>query len=84
MFSDSIVNVYLEFQFQYGTIKSLVSSTECTPVACFNSSMVRLKDRVKLLREELPLFQFQYGTIKSQIADAVTTESYVSIPVWYD
>ena len=35
------------------------------PYACFNSTMVRLKDCPSACRLELLSFQFHYGTIKS-------------------
>ena len=54
------------FQFQYGTIKSILRTHTESGYASFNSSMVRLKVTAVMAVVSYLLFQFQYGTIKSQ------------------
>ena len=54
-----------EFQFQYGTIKSVQFESISPEVFNFNSSMVRLKAYSITEAQAEAVFQFQYGTIKS-------------------
>ena len=54
------------FQFHYGTIKRRGTSILPKRIAYFNSTMVRLKERLRKSLSEYSKFQFHYGTIKSK------------------
>ena len=54
-----------KFQFHYGTIKRQGTEERQGLFAYFNSTMVRLKERSKVINiNECKVFQFHYGTIK--------------------
>ena len=53
------------FQFHYGTIKSIPQEESAVYDANFNSTMVRLKERIYGKFVPRCAFQFHYGTIKS-------------------
>ena len=50
----------------------------------FNSTMVRLKEAIKLLQSIKTEFQFHYGTIKSAGTLLQLHSVAISIPLWYD
>ena len=52
------------FQFHYGTIKSCESESGNGLFNYFNSTMVRLKGILCILKRGNWVFQFHYGTIK--------------------
>ena len=56
----------MNFQFHYGTIKSVGEVQERQFRRTFNSTMVRLKELTRWYEEQsVYAFQFHYGTIKS-------------------
>ena len=52
------------FQFYDSTIKSLIIFALTRSTQCFNSTIVRLKDRPDRVRSATPEFQFYDSTIK--------------------
>jgi len=65
---DSADAFVYEFQFQYGSIKSLFVQYIRTQKIDFNSNMVRLKVQFAIaICTRLAIFQFQYGSIKRGI-----------------
>ncbi len=75
----------LQFQFQYGTIKSSQDGADKLARINFNSSMVRLRAiSLSHISIRTTSFQFQYGTIKSIGDYQHNQRKGISIPVWYD
>ena len=62
-----LVRCLQRFQFQYGSIKRQQFKATFHNDTCFNSNMVRLKDKCRRsVCGFLAEFQFQYGSIKRQ------------------
>ena len=59
-----ILRMKTQFQFHYGTIKSVIGSLGAIQNSYFNSTMVRLKDLGGHSSTVSVKFQFHYGTIK--------------------
>ena len=65
---DVITSPVAPFQFQYGAIKRCIFYLVFLLQASFNSNMVRLKERQKIMEMINKYgFQFQYGAIKRSL-----------------
>ena len=62
-----------DFQFHYGTIKSVICIFSVITWSSFNSTMVRLKGNQVRWCDQNPFFQFHYGTIKRYRRKLLTT-----------
>jgi len=64
--TDKYLNKLIEFQFQFGAIKSKILKKVIEFLINFNSNLVRLKEELVFCSVIIfPGFQFQFGAIKS-------------------
>ena len=75
----------LEFQFQYGSIKSFLSSISARSYQCFNSNMVRLKDaKAEGKNADIESFNSNMVRLKGLQNISGDLRDGVSIPIWFD
>jgi len=73
-----------QFQFHFGSIGRFSGTFSSPFVRRFNSTLVRLEAKWPLHRAGSLRFQFHFGSIGSCTHFCMLTQSYVSIPLWFD